>query len=117
MPHVQPVGFAPAEIARRAATVRGFRNDRSDGIGQQGVLGRKFGIKPVGRSFFWQGEHRFLIVQFVRIEPPIGLAERSEIRRQHPRLHLFVTGGVKCSHDGRGQMQPPRVGSLVMKKG
>jgi hypothetical protein len=28
-----------------------------------------------------------------------------------------VTGGVKCSHDGRGQMQPPRVGSLVMKEG
>ena len=30
---------------------------------------------------------------------------------------LSVTGGVKCSHDGRGQMQPPRVGRLVMKEG
>jgi hypothetical protein len=29
----------------------------------------------------------------------------------------FVTGGVKCSHDGRGQKQPPRVGRLVMKEG
>jgi YD repeat-containing protein len=28
-----------------------------------------------------------------------------------------VTGGVKCSHDGRGQKQPPRVGRLVMKEG
>jgi outer membrane receptor for ferric coprogen and ferric-rhodotorulic acid len=28
-----------------------------------------------------------------------------------------VTGGVKCSHDGRGQMQPPRVGRSVMKEG
>jgi hypothetical protein len=28
-----------------------------------------------------------------------------------------VTGGVKCSHEGRGQKQPPRVGRLVMKEG
>jgi len=28
-----------------------------------------------------------------------------------------VTGGVKCSHDGRGQMEPPRVGRSVMKEG
>jgi len=29
----------------------------------------------------------------------------------------IVTGGVKCSHDGRGQKQPPRVGRQVMKEG
>jgi hypothetical protein len=33
------------------------------------------------------------------------------------RFSYYVTGGVKCSHDGRGQKQPPRVGRLVMKEG
>ena len=38
-------------------------------------------------------------------------------KKAAPRFFFGVTGGVKCSHDGRGQMQPPRVGSLVMKEG